>query len=170
MEEYEVRDVSFRADVPNLSLQLFFKSNLVNIEFEKDEELSKPVTLYSVITNEAVVPAIYYIIRLYFDKRLIVIHNSDYSDFEFGSEQILRIADAEFITNLYYRNYSAPLDMPVWQGIRFRVAEPPFQIAVPKVDKDMIYILGWSIDSPGMQQKIGRAFFTISNNQARLDY
>ncbi len=90
MEEYEVRDISSRADVPDLSLQFLFESNSVNVEFEEDKELSKPITLNSVITNEAIAPAMYYIVRLFFDKRLTVIYSGR---FEFNSEQTLQIGD-----------------------------------------------------------------------------
>jgi hypothetical protein len=58
--------------------------------------------------------------------------------------------------------------MPVWQGVRFRIGDPHFQIAIPKVNEDVIYALGWAIDSLGMQQKLRGAILVISNNQARL--
>jgi hypothetical protein len=165
MEEYEVRDISSRADVPDLSLQFLFESNSVNVEFEEDKELSKPITLNSVITNEAIAPAMYYIVRLFFDKRLTVIYSGR---FEFNSEQTLQIGDTVFTTNSYSRNYSVPGVMPVWQGVRFRIGDPHFQIAIPKVNEDVIYALGWAIDSLGMQQKLRGAILVISNNQARL--
>lgn len=165
MEEYEVRDISSRVDVPDLSLQFLFESDSVNVEFEENKELSKPIILRSLIMNEAIAPAMYYIIRLFFDKRLTVIHNGG---FQFNSEENLRIDDTEFITNLYSKNYVTPGFMPVLKGVQFWVGEPYFQIAIPKVNEDMVYGLGWIIDSLGMQQKNRIAKIAISNNQARL--
>ncbi|MEH2179537.1 AlbA family DNA-binding domain-containing protein [Nostoc sp.] len=165
MEEYEVRDVANRTDGPDLSLQFFFESNTVNIEYEEDKELSKPITLYTVITNESLAPAMYYIVRFFFDKKLTVINSGD---FIFQSEQTLQIGDIAFVVNLYSKNYSIPGAMPVWQGVRFNVCDPHFQIAVPRVNSDMSYALAWSVDSLGMQQKIKAAILTVSNNQAKI--
>ncbi|MEH2420158.1 MAG: ATP-binding protein [Nostoc sp.] len=165
MEEYEVRDIGNRADAPDLSLQFFLESNAVDIEFEEDKEFSKPIILNALITNESIAPAMFYIVRLFFDKQLTVLNSGG---FGFNSEQTLQIGDMAFIANSYSRNYSVPGAMPVWQGVRFKICDPHFQIAVPKINGDMSYALAWSIDSLGMQQKLRGAFLIVSNNQARI--
>ncbi|MEH2242006.1 hypothetical protein [Nostoc sp.] len=73
-----------------------------------------------------------------------------------------------FIVNSYSNNYSIPGTMPIWQGVRFTIGDPHFQIAIPKVNGDMIYGLAWSVDSLGMQQKLRGAILTVSNNQAKI--
>ncbi|MEH2301401.1 MAG: ATP-binding protein [Nostoc sp.] len=165
MEEYEVRDVANRTDAPDLSLKFYFESNAVDIEFEEDKEFSKPINLNAAITNESIAPAMYYIVLLFFDKKLTVINNGG---FIFYSEQTLQIGDMPFIANSYSRNYSVHEVMPVWQGVRFKVCDPHFQIAVPKVNGDMSYALAWSIASLGMQHKFREAILTVSNNQAKI--
>ncbi|MEH2237322.1 hypothetical protein [Nostoc sp.] len=107
----------------------------------------------------------YYIARLFFDKQLTVINNGG---FTFQSEQNLQIGDKAFIVNLYSKNHSIPGTMPVWQGVRFKICDPHFQIAVPKINGDMSYALAWSVDSPGMQPKLRGVILTVSNNQAKI--
>ncbi|WP_334822568.1 hypothetical protein [Nostoc sp.] len=85
----------------------------------------------------------YYIARLFFDKQLIIINNGGLT---FQSEQILQTGDKAFIVNSYSKNYSIPGAMPVWQGVRFKICDPHFQIAVPKVNGDISYALAWSVD------------------------
>lgn len=165
MEEYEVRDVAKRSDVPDLSLQFYLESNTVDVEFEEDQTVSKPIRLNATITNESIAPAMYYVVNLFFDKRLTIIADSS---FIFHSEQTLQIADVKVIVNSYYQNYGIPAAMPIWQGVKFKICAPDFQVAVPKDSGDISYVLAWSIDSLGMQQKLGSAFLTVSNNQAKI--
>ncbi|MEH2457762.1 AlbA family DNA-binding domain-containing protein [Nostoc sp.] len=165
MEEYEVRDVANRSEAPDLSLQFSLESNAVDIEFEEDKEFSKPINLNAIITNESIAPAMYYIACLFFDKQLIIIKDGS---FTFQSEEIVQTGDMAFIANCYSRNYSVHIAMPVWQGVKFKICIPHFQIAVPKVNGDMSYALAWSADSPGMQQKHREAILTVSNNQAKI--
>ena len=167
MEEYEVRDIGNRANTPDLSLQFYLESNVVDIEFEEDKEFSKPIILNALITNESIAPAMYYIVRLFFDKQLTVINSGD---FRLNSEQTLQIGDMALIVNSYSNNYSIHGAMPVWQGVRFKICDPHFQIAVPKINGDMSYGLAWSVDSLGMQQKVKGGILTVSNNQARILY
>lgn len=58
--------------------------------------------------------------------------------------------------------------MPIWQGVKFKIfdSQAPFQIAVQSNDDN--YGLGWSINSPGMQQKVGGAILNIVNAQAKI--
>lgn len=165
MEEYEVRDIGNRADAPDLSLQFYLENNAVDIEFEEDKELSKPITLNALITNESIAPAMYYIVHLFFDKQLKVINSGG---FRFNSDKILQIGDMPFIVNSYSKNYSIPRAMPVWQEVRFKICDPHFQIAVPKANSDLSYALAWSVDSLGMQHKFREVILTISNNQAKI--
>ncbi|MDF5706792.1 MAG: ATP-binding protein [Nostoc sp. S4] len=166
MEEYEVRDVANRSSSPDLSLQFFLEKDPISLEFEEGNEFSRPITLSASISNESVTPAQYYIVRLYIDKRLNVFSKN--SDFAESLEQYLNLRNVTFHTNSYSKNYCVPGAMLVWQGVRFRIydSQSPFQIAIQRNDNN--YGLGWSIDSPGMQQKVGGAILNIVNGQAAI--
>ncbi len=166
MEEYEVRDVANRGDSPDLSLQLFLEKDPIGLEFEENKEFSKPITLNAYISNKSITTAQYYIVRLHIDKLLKICSKS--SDIIEGLEQYLNIRNASFLTTSYSRNYSVPGSMPIWQGVRFTIfnSQTPFLIAIQRNDNN--YALGWSIDSPGMQQKVGGAILNIFNGQATI--
>ena len=165
MEEYEIRDISNRADAPDLLLQFFLEKESVNVEFEENSESSKPIVLNAIITNESIAPAMYYIVRLYIDERLTVVNSSDFTA---GSKQSLQIGSTEFIVNSYSKNCAVPGMMPVWQGVSFRIFDPYFQITVPNVNSDVNYMLGWSIDCLGMQQKLKYVILNVLNAQAKI--
>lgn len=166
MEEYEVRDVANRAEFPDLSLQFFLENDLINLELEEDKEFSRPITLNALISNESITPALYYIVHIYIDKRLKVCSKS--IDLIEGSEQYLNAFGGIFSTISYSKNFGVPGTMPIWQGVKFKIfdSQLPFQIAVQS--KDDNYGLGWSINSPGMQQKVGGAILNILNSQAKI--
>ncbi|MBD2361568.1 ATP-binding protein [Anabaena minutissima FACHB-250] len=168
MEEYEVRDVASRDDAPELLIQFTIDNNLVSINFEEKNKFSTLINFNVIISNESVSPAMYYIVRLFIDKQLSVMSNGG---FRLGSEQSIKISDTEFIVNSYSNNYSVhsvPIAMPVWQGVKFNICTSPFQISIPKANNDMSYALAWSVDSLGMQQKLGGAFLSVSNNQVTI--
>ncbi len=165
MEEYEVRDVAGRADAPDLLLKLYLDSETVSLEFEEDKDISKPISLNASVINESATPAMYYVVRLYIDKRLTVVSKSN---FVVGSEKTLQVGNAIFDVNSYSQNYGIPGKMPIWQGVAFRIFDPNFQIAIPKFNDNVDYVLGWSVDSPGMQQKVRADVLAIREDQAIL--
>lgn len=166
MEEYEVRDVANRVDAPDLTLQFCIENSSVSLEFEDGKEFSKPIKFNAIISNESVVPAMYYIVHFYIDKRISVVRCSD---FTIGSEHSLGLCGQSFSVNSYLQNYTVHRAiMPVWQGIKSQICMPPFELSIPKVNQEMSYALAWSVDSLGMCQKLGGAFLHVNNNQVTI--
>jgi hypothetical protein len=166
MEEYEVRDVANRIDAPELTLQFWIGNNSVSLEFEDSNDFSKPIPFNAIMTNESMVPAMYYIVYFYIDCRLLVV---SHSDFTIGSEHSLGLHNENFQVNSYLQNYTIHRAiMPVWQGIQSQICMPPFELSIPKINNDMTYGLAWSVDSLGMSQKRGGALLSVNNNQAAI--
>jgi hypothetical protein len=165
MDEYEVRDVAQRVDSPDLKLQYFLVNGNTTLEFGTDEEWSNLIELNATIQNESPAPALYHIIRLYIDKRIKM---SNLSEFYPGSALVLEIGDIKTEVNSFSQNSSVPGKMPIWQGVSFRICSSPFKIALPKASATEDFVLGWSLDSPGMQQRFGVAFLEVRESLVSL--
>jgi hypothetical protein len=165
MEEYEVRDVAQRMDSPDLKLQYVLVNRMATLEFEADQEWSKPIEFNVTITNESPAPAMYYVAQLYIDKRIKIV---DPSQFKHESELGLKIGDIEADVSLFSRNFGVPGKMPIWQGIAFRICDSPLKIALPKDSTTQDFVLGWSVHSPGMQQRLGIAILEVRASQVSL--
>lgn len=152
MEEYEVRDVSRRFEMPDLKIQFSLEEN--TLLFENGKDCSKPISLYCIISNESSMPAEYVVIDIIIDNRLIS------TSTEFTK------SDNISYTHLSM-NWSIPGKMPIWEGMMFRVSKKPILIQIPKEPGE--YILSWFLKSPKMSPK-EKVLKLISDGQTiRID-
>jgi len=164
MEEYEVRDVAHRVDAPDLSLKAFLVDCPTPIQFDENVTISSPIKFNMSIGNQSTVPAMYYIVSLYIDKKLKAL---SMADFHTSLDQQLLIRNTAISVSAYSKNFAVPSNMPIWQGVDLRIGNPHFKISVPSIN-DCDYAIGWSIDSPGMQRKMGFAILRILQGIATI--
>jgi hypothetical protein len=165
MDEYEVRDVAQRVDSPDLKLQYFLVNRKATLEFRTDEEWSNPIELNLTIQNESPAPALYRVEHLYIDKRIKVTNSGGFTR---GQETVLKIGEMDSEVNSFSQNSGVPGKMPIWQGVSFLICSSQFNIALPKASATEDFVLGWSIDSPGMQQRFGVAFLEVRDSLISL--
>lgn len=102
MEEYEIRDASRREETPDLKIDFSLVSPNLTISNETNE--SDPFELKASITNLAVEPANYAVIRLYIDHRLIVQETRGLDK----SEATLKVGTKNYSINLLSKNWGIP--------------------------------------------------------------
>ncbi len=149
MEEYEVRDVSHRNEMPDLFISFHLSNDQkIDLTFSEAEEYSQPMPLIALVQNRSTVPAMYLLIRLYVDTALKVSIEEN-SRIETSPEEVyLEIEGQTTSVKIFNFNWAVPNKMPIWEGVRFRVTNNPFQLSVPR--KQGTYFLLWEILSPGM--------------------
>lgn len=156
MEDYEVRDVRRRQEVPNLHLLMQPKVH---------HENPKLLKLFLSITNNSAELAKYYGLRVYFDKKLIVKKPREYID---GKEITLKSGESELTLNCIIRTFS-PLDsIPIWEGEIFDIGEVSFESLVSDKLRGN-YVLGWEISSPGFK-KSELYILTATDETTRLTH
>jgi|GEM_PF-642640 Schlafen, AlbA_2 len=159
MEEYEIRDVSRRDEIPDLTIEILLlnrKPRSIDDLFKdapSKEEMDYEFQLDVFVTNTAVEPANYAVIDLFFDAKLKVVimtkppmHQNEV-DFKFQDESYRMLK--------YTRNWSIPNDLPIFNE-KFRITRYPIIVHIPKGDiiKDEVrYLLGYMIKSPRMPVK-----------------
>lgn len=134
MEDYEVRDVRRRNNTPNLKIKFAVNP----IEDSTDMELD--ITVYNISS----VPAEYYAIRLFIDKRIVLVSNGR---FNIGKEMnIYYNEELTFPAICLTRTFSIPNSIPIWEGVDFHMATIRFSLPESVTDS---YLVGWQINGPG---------------------
>lgn len=147
MEEYEVRDVQRRGDVPDLCITFALASNDIAYNFNSDadnrnELYSSSLYMRAEILNFSPKPVEYAIVYLFFDAR-IKIHDASSDAIH---ERIF--FGGKFNVHLY--KWSIPAKMPIWEGVTFSIADN-IRFTLPY--KNSKYIIGWEVKTPGVQSK-----------------
>jgi hypothetical protein len=78
MEEYEIRDVARRGEVPDL--RIVFSLPKTELIFNQGDTFSVPFPLPATITNDALEPANYTVIKLYIDARLAIQNAQEFTN------------------------------------------------------------------------------------------
>ncbi|WP_180287027.1 helix-turn-helix domain-containing protein [Paenibacillus sp. LK1] len=148
MEDYEVRDIRRRSNVPNVNLWF-------SIEDIEDEVNEKKLALNAVNTSS--IPAEYYGVRAYIDNRIEITSKGEFmnldSDFSFERE-------GEYIsTTCYYKLFALPHNSPIWDGEEFNLTCFKFKVPLP-CEGD--YILAWTVSGPGFK-KSDSEIITVKN-------
>jgi hypothetical protein len=138
MEEYEVRDVARRNEVPDLKLELQWAS----------DSRSQVVDLLASVSNESPEPAGHVVIRLYVDARIEILDQAEMSgpiDHKLTSER------GEIAVRLLSMNWSTHMKMPIWEGEKFFLTNTPIRLVVPLELGN--YVAGWRLTGPRMKPK-----------------
>lgn len=154
MEDYEVRDVRRRNNVPNVKLWF----SIVNIENEVNV---KQLILNAV--NTSPVPAEYYSVRVFIDNRLEITSNLEFDilnkDYSYEKE------GQNISTTCYYKLFALPHHVPLWDGEVFNLSFFKF-IVSSLAEGD--YLLAWMISGPGFK-KSDSDFITVKRNSIPLN-
>ena len=169
MEEYEIRDVSRRGEVPDLRIEFALPKTAVIMNQETG--MSEPFGLNGGIFNEALEPANYAIIRIFIDARLKLEQTKDFTVREGVS---LLLGDKEHPVTLLRLNWSIPGKMPIFQQsdrLSLTYNSEPFMLRTPTdglLGKHVSYIVGYEIDSPRMLQKSAYTLLHVKSGYATL--
>lgn len=149
MEDYEIRDVFRRADSPDLRLS--FTVSRIPESTQTDTDSLQSVTFADLgvqIVNDAPTPAMYVIINIYLDIRLLTDKMPD-GFIDYGEIDYERDG-APVRCRRFGQNHAVPARMPIFKGTSFSTMEKPLRIRVPSGSS---CLLAWQILSPGMTPK-----------------
>src|SRR6266700_3923260 len=169
MEEYEIRDVSRRGEVPDLRIEFALPKTAVIMNQETG--ISEPFGLNAGIFNDALEPANYAIIRIFIDARLKLEQTQDFTVREGVS---LPLGDKEHLVTLLKLNWSIPAKMPIFkQEYRLNLTRSgdSFLLRTPTngwFGKHVSYLVGYEIGSPRMLQKSAYTLLHVRSGYATL--
>lgn len=149
MEEYEIRDVSRRDEVPDLNIDFRLPSN--PFPLHQDNEKPANIHLHTIITNQAVEPANYAVIALYVDARLEI---ANPAGLDLQSELFLSAGEKRHKVHLLKTNWAIPGKIPIFNGLDIKLTDPIIiKISDELLKKDGVYILGYEVKSPKMTSR-----------------
>ena len=152
MEDYEVRDIMRRQETPDLQLGLYLNpQNCAHLSLNTEQTYSDPIEINMSITNNASMPAEYFIIHLFIDSRLRVVYKDQIE--EYPDETHANYEGEVYPVRRFSLKKGVPGFMPVWEGVRFRVCDNPMKISFPKEPGK--YLFTWIIKSPRMTDREG---------------
>ncbi len=169
MEEYEVRDLYRRGEVPNLRIEFVFPKT--GIVINRETGMFEPFGLNGGIYNDALEPANYAIIRILIDARLKVEQAHDFTVRERAS---LILGDKWHPVTVLTVNWGIPNKMPIFQQsdrLSLTYNSEPFMLRTPTdglLGKHASYIVGYEIDSPRMLQKRAYTLLNVKSGYATL--
>ncbi len=142
MEEYEIRDVSRRGEVPDLRIE--FTLPKTEVIMNQETGMSEPFGLSGGIFNDALEPAKYAIITIFIDARLKV---EQFHDFTVREGVSLPLGDKEYPVTSLTLNWGIPNKMPIFQrsyGLSLTYNSEPFLLRAPRLtsyaSKKRIYL------------------------------
>jgi hypothetical protein len=148
MEEYEIRDVSRRNEAPDLKISFTVTADWSSQKKSIQGQISPlQVQLLPVVSNESPTPAMYSHVQFYIDSRLQLHYASSMIKM---NDELIEVNDQSYTCTVLHMNFSIPLNMPIFQGLTFALLVNPLIFEIKNQD---MYILGWKILSPGMEQK-----------------
>ncbi|MBI2487851.1 MAG: ATP-binding protein [Deltaproteobacteria bacterium] len=159
MEEYEVRDVAQRGQVPDLRLKFSFSGGVhVPLVFEDKQSssnfvkimYSNNVQLLPLLFNLSPVPAEYIVADIYIDSRVKISNSEGYGrndkiDFLGQSVSMLRYN--------WSKENNLQGKLPLWEGVHFPLHTSPIQVKFTNEPEE--YMLGRMLYSPRMLPKRG---------------
>ncbi len=146
MEEYEVRDLYRRGEVPNLRIEFVFPKT--GIAMNRETGMFEPFGLNGGIYNDALEPANYAIIRILIGARLKVEQAHDFTVRERSS---LLLGDKRHPVTVLTVNWGIPNKMPIFQQsdrLSLTYNSEPFMLRTPTdglLGKHASYIVGYEI-------------------------
>lgn len=154
MEEYEIRDVANRSEVPDLWLQYSvtaLTSESTN-EGASDGAQSLPVRLRveASVMNDAATPAEYAVIVLYIDSRLQIVQR--WPGLYGGGTQQLECNGSLVAYTRLCMNHGIPGMMPIFQGAAFKLSDRPLLLDAPSIGA---FTLLWHLQAPKMIPRVG---------------
>lgn len=169
MEEYEVRDLYRRGEVPDLRIE--FALPKTGIVMNRETRMFEPFGLNGGIYNDALEPANYAIIRIQIDARLKVEQAHDFTVRERAS---LLLGDKQHSVTVLTVNWGIPNKMPIFQQsdrLSLTYNSEPFMLRTPTdglLGKHASFIVGYEIDSPRMLQKSAYVLLHVKSGYATL--
>lgn len=165
MEEYEIRDVSRRDEVPDLNINFILPSS--PFPLHQDGEKPANIPIYSTISNQAIEPANYAVIVLYIDARLDV---ANAAGLDLQSELFLSAGEKQHKVHLLRMNWSIPGKLPIFNDLEIKLTSDPIVIKVSNelLKKDGTYILGYEVKSPKMTPRQEFRLLEIKDRKATL--
>jgi hypothetical protein len=168
MHDYEVRDVMRRQEAPDLRIEFRLPSGEVRYPQDVQQPMSNPIELTVHLLNDALVPAEYIGIRLYFDTRVQVLGYNGFSG-QPGSAVITRANEKVTVNaTILTMNWSIRDQMPVWAGMGYKLTKDPLRIAVPLTVGTQDYLLGWQLCTPRTPTKDGSAALRVFGPTIRI--
>jgi len=165
MEEYEVRDLYRRRDTPDLRIQFLLQDR--NLVAAQQGTGYAPIALRALITNDAVEPAEYAVIKMFVDKALETV---SVGTFEKNDDVHLAFPQGKFFVTMLSMNWGIPGKMPIFNDANFELTEQPMMLKIPdaEIDADKVYLLGYQIKAPRMVTKQGFTFLTKTRDKVSL--
>jgi Putative DNA-binding domain len=177
MEEYEIRDVSRRGEVPDLRIEFVLQKT--EVIMNQETGISEPFRLGANIFNDALEPANYAIISIHIDARLKI---EQAQDFKIQEGAVLNLGVKHHPVRLLRLNWSIPGKIPIFQHpypLSLTHNGEPFMLRAPtdgRQGKHVSYLLGYEIGAPRMPLKrvytllhVKSGYITLSNEFLDMD-
>jgi hypothetical protein len=162
MEDYEVRDVSRRSESPNLFIKM-----------ELSEASAIPgknnVGLRVLVGNTSPMPAEYAVIQIFIDSRINILYNREFTILppQINVNQIECFSTENCWVNRLAYNWSVGGgQMPIWEGLTFKTADPYIDIDLPNMNTQ--YKLYWTVRSPKMEIRNGSNIIDCAGGQISI--
>jgi hypothetical protein len=167
MEEYEVRDLYRRGEIPDLHIKFWLPQNQLVVN--ENNSISEPFELGAGISNNAFEPANHAIIFLFIDARLKIENTNGFSINDQAFTAIM--GNKSFHVTRLQLNWNIPAKMPIFYSpYPFSITDnsKPFQLRIPIQEQPEIYLLGYQIGAPRMQMKEVYTLLYIESGHATL--
>lgn len=169
MEEYEIRDLYRRGEVPDLRIAFILPRTELTIN--QQDMMSQSFGLDTGIYNDSLEPANYAVLRIIIDKRLTI---ANAQDFSVMSGVQLRNEEKFHPVNILYLNWNIPVKMPIFQqpyAFSITTNGKPILLRTPtdgRFGNHVTYLLGYEIASPRMPLKSSYRLLRVKSGYATL--
>lgn len=161
MEEYEVRDVSRRLEIPDLRIGV--PTGPFTLTFEADGTGSKPIELNLHLSNESLVPSEYAVIQLYVDERIGLASHGEMNDLGKATANDL---GKEWALHGLQMNWGVPGKMPIFFGHVYGLSHPPISLAIPRGDSEYLFVS--MVTAPRMAKKESHYLLRVKGATATI--
>ena len=119
--------------------------------------------LLALITNDAIEPADYAVIKVFIDAGLSIISAGE---LEKREGLALSVADISHSVTMLSMNWGIPGKLPIFNDARFTLPNSPILLKVANNEpmKEKVYLLGYEIKSPRMPMKQAFTVLTRIND------
>lgn len=162
MEEYEIRDIANRSDMPSLDVTVALaEGDEAHLVFVGDDTHSAPIGLKVQVANESTTPAEYAIFIVLVDSRLCVYEKGDLSDT--GPATVCHME-----CHGLQSNWSPNRKMPIWRGLMLPLTSRPIEIGIPRESEEGSFVVAWQAHSPRMASRQGGVLLVRDGMVVRL--
>jgi hypothetical protein len=169
MEEYEIRDLYHRGEVPDLRIEFMLPRTELTIN--QENMMSQEFGLHTSIFNDALEPANYAVISIHIDSRLKI---ANARDFTVKKGLQVNLGDKSHPITLLLMNWNIPAKMPIFnQQYPFGITSnnEPLLLMTPtdgRFGNHTSYLLGYEIASPRMPIKRAYRLLLVKYGYATL--